>query len=41
MVHFDTPSNQDGRDSRVDSTPEALRAYRRLSSLPIFRVDIG
>ena len=24
MVHFDTPHNQEGRDSRVDATPEAL-----------------
>ncbi|HEU4349196.1 MAG TPA: glycosyl hydrolase [Actinoplanes sp.] len=40
MVHFDTPHNQDGRDSRVDSTPEALEAYRRLGSLPVFQVEV-
>ena len=40
MVHFDTPHNQEGRDSRVDSTPEALEAYRRLGNLPIFQVEV-
>lgn len=40
MVHFDTPHNQDGRDSSVDSTPDALRAYRWLGSLPIFQVEV-
>jgi hypothetical protein len=40
MVYFDTPHNQDGRDSRVDATPESLAAYRRLGSLPIFQVRV-
>ena len=29
LVYFDTPDNQRGWDSRVDVTPDALRAYRR------------
>lgn len=40
LVYFDTPHNQDGRDSRVDATGESLRAYRRLGSLPVFRVRV-
>jgi Glycosyl hydrolase family 26 len=40
MVHFDTPHNQDGRDSSVDSTPDALRAYRWLGRLPVFQVEV-
>ena len=40
MVHFETPHNQKGLDSRVDATPESLAAYRRLSRLPIFQVDV-
>jgi hypothetical protein len=40
MVHFETPHNQDGRDSRVDVTPESLRAYRKLGSLPFFQVQV-
>ncbi|AGZ39332.1 glycoside hydrolase family 26 protein [Actinoplanes friuliensis] len=41
MVHFDTPHNQEGRDSRVDATPEALKAYRKLGKLPIFQVHVA
>jgi hypothetical protein len=41
LVHFDTPHNQDGRDSSVDATPEALRAYRKLGKMPIFQVDVA
>jgi hypothetical protein len=41
MVHFDTPHNQDGRDSRVDATPESLAAYRRLGNLPVFQVEVA
>jgi hypothetical protein len=40
MVHFDTPHNQDGRDSSVDATPEALAAYRWLGRLPVFQVEV-
>jgi Glycosyl hydrolase family 26 len=41
LVHFDTPHNQDGRDSSVDATPEALMAYRKLGKMPIFQVDVA
>jgi hypothetical protein len=40
MVHFDTPHNQKGQDSRVDTTKEALKAYRWLGKLPIFQVQV-
>jgi hypothetical protein len=40
LVHFDTPSNQKGWDSRVDSTSDGLVAYRELGALPVFRVDL-
>lgn len=41
MVHFETPANQKGQDSSVDSTPAALREYRRLGRLPVFQVSLG
>ena len=41
LVGFDTPHNQKGMDSRVDSTPDALEAYRRLGDLPVFQVEHG
>jgi hypothetical protein len=40
MVHFDTPHNQKGMDSRVDATEEALNAYRWLGRLPVFQVEV-
>ncbi|GAA0500460.1 hypothetical protein GCM10010167_69780 [Paractinoplanes deccanensis] len=40
MVQFETPSNQKGQDSSVDSTPAALNAYRKLGRLPIFQVAV-
>ncbi|MCO8277144.1 endoglucanase [Actinoplanes sp. TRM 88003] len=40
MVQFETPSNQKGQDSSVDSTPAALHAYRQLGRLPIFQVAV-
>ncbi|GAB2599235.1 hypothetical protein Aab01nite_75510 [Paractinoplanes abujensis] len=40
MVQFETPSNQKGQDSSVDSTPAALHAYRKLGSLPLFQVAV-
>jgi len=40
MVQFETPSNQKGQDSSVDSTPAALSAYRRLGRLSIFQVAV-
>jgi hypothetical protein len=41
MVHFETPANHKGQDSSVDSTPDALREYRRLGRLPVFQVSLG
>jgi glycosyl hydrolase family 26 len=40
MVQFETPHNQKGQDSSVDSTPAALRAYRQLGHLPMFQVAV-
>jgi hypothetical protein len=40
MVQFETPHNQKGQDSSVDSTPQALYAYRKLGRLPIFQVAV-
>ena len=40
MVQFETPHNQKGQDSSVDSTPQALQAYRKLGRLPIFQVAV-
>ncbi|GGN27515.1 hypothetical protein FHR83_005221 [Actinoplanes campanulatus] len=41
MVHFETPANHKGQDSSVDSTPAALREYRRLGRLPVFQVSVN
>lgn len=41
MVHFETPANHKRQDSRVDSTPAALREYRRLGRLPVFQVSLS
>ena len=41
MVHFETPANHKGQDSSVDSTPAALREYRRLGKLPVFQVSVS
>jgi Glycosyl hydrolase family 26 len=40
LIHFDTPHDQAGRDSRVDVTPQDLAAYRLLGHLPIFQVRV-
>ncbi|MET3427156.1 hypothetical protein BJ973_006368 [Actinoplanes tereljensis] len=40
MVQFETPHNQKGQDSSVDSTQAALHAYQRLGKLPIFQVAV-
>ncbi|MEU4425269.1 glycosyl hydrolase [Actinoplanes sp. NPDC024001] len=41
MVHFETPGNHKGQDSSVDSTPAALREYRKLGKLPVFQVAVS
>jgi hypothetical protein len=38
MMYFDTPSQQQGRNSRVDATSGGLRAYRKLGRSPVFQV---
>jgi hypothetical protein len=40
MVYFDTPSNQQGYDSRVDVTRDGLAAYRELGQEPMFQVTV-
>jgi hypothetical protein len=41
LVYFDTPSDQRGKDSRVDATPDSLLAYRRLGQASMFDVRTG
>ena len=41
LVYFDTPRSQAGRDSSVDATPDALKAYRKLGKMPVFQVDVA
>ena len=41
MVHFDTPHNQEGRDSAGGRDSGALAAYRKLGKLPIFQVEVA
>ncbi|MFI5843405.1 glycosyl hydrolase [Catenuloplanes sp. NPDC051500] len=40
LVHFDTPSDQRGRDSRPERTSDGLAAYRELGQMPIFQVKV-
>jgi hypothetical protein len=40
LVYFDTPADQQGRDSRVDRTRDGLAAYKRLGLSPTFQVDV-
>ncbi|GAB7040517.1 MULTISPECIES: glycosyl hydrolase [Catenuloplanes] len=40
LLHFDTPHDQRGRDSRPERTSDGLAAYRDLGRLPIFQVDV-
>lgn len=39
MIYFETPSNQDGRDSRVHVTVGGLTAYQELGRMPVFQVE--
>jgi hypothetical protein len=41
MVAFDTASDQQGLDMRIDSTPQALASFQKIATDPIFTVDIG
>lgn len=40
MVYFDTPSDQRGRDSRIDRVPSTLAAFRQLARHPLFDVEL-
>ena len=41
MVAFDTASDQQGLDMRIDSTPQALASFKKIATDPIFQVNIG
>jgi len=40
MLYFDAPSVQSGLDSRVDSSPAALAAFRKIAADPRFNVRV-
>jgi hypothetical protein len=40
IVYFDTASDQQGLDMRIDSTPTALAAFQRVAADPIFKVKL-
>jgi beta-mannanase len=40
LVYFETPSDLAGRDIRVDDTPEALAAFRKIAADPRFDVKL-
>jgi hypothetical protein len=40
LVYFETPSDPAGRDIRVDDTPEALAAFRKIAADPRFNVKL-
>ncbi|GIJ43842.1 hypothetical protein Val02_07280 [Virgisporangium aliadipatigenens] len=40
MVYFDTASDQQGLDMRIDSTRESLTAFRKVAADPIFNVRV-
>jgi hypothetical protein len=40
LVYFETPSDVAGRDIRVDDTPEALAAFRKIAADPRFDVKL-
>ena len=41
MVAFDTASDQQGLDMRIDSTPQALTSFKKVAADPIFKVNLG
>jgi hypothetical protein len=41
MVAFDTASDQQGLDMRIDSTPQSLASFKKIATDPIFNVNIG
>jgi hypothetical protein len=40
-VYFDTASDQGGRDMRIDNTPAALAAFKKIAADPTFTVKLG
>jgi hypothetical protein len=40
MVAFDTASDQQGLDMRIDSTPEALTSFQKIAADEVFDVKI-
>jgi hypothetical protein len=40
MVYFDTASDQAGKDMRIDSTPEALAAFKKIAADQVFNVKL-
>jgi hypothetical protein len=40
LVYFDTAADQSGKDMRIDSSPAALDAFRRLAADPRFDVKL-
>jgi hypothetical protein len=41
IVAFDTASDQQGLDMRIDSTPQALASFRKIAADAVFTVNIG
>jgi hypothetical protein len=41
MIAFDTASDQQGLDMRIDSTPQALASFKKIAADPIFTVNLG
>lgn len=40
LVAFDTASDQQGLDMRIDSTPQALESFKKIAGDPIFQVRV-
>jgi hypothetical protein len=40
MVAFDTASDQQGLDMRIDSTKEALASFKKIAADEVFKVSI-
>ena len=40
MVAFDTASDQQGLDMRIDSTPAALASFKKIAADDVFKVNI-
>ena len=40
LVAFDTASDQQGLDMRIDSTPQALSSFQKIAADPMFEVRV-